>query len=123
MSPVLQRGIILLAMAKRPTTKHRPVRRLFLARFPNGTSIQRTYIDRVFTLAYLILYERPDAKVGFQRGFCSSLEEAEARVEMEVRWLSRHSYTLIEAFIVDAEDITGKIKKKKRGRAMAQPRG
>jgi hypothetical protein len=110
-------------MAKQPTTTRRPVRRLFLARFPNGTSIQRTYIDRVFTLAYLILYERPDAKVGFQRGFCSSLEEAEARVEMEVRWLSRHSYTLIEAFIVDAEDITGKIKKKKRGRAMAQPRG
>ena len=122
MSPVLQRGIIFLAMAKRPTTKHKPVRRFFRARFPNGTSLQRAYIDRVFTHAYLILYERPDAKVGFQRGFCSSLDEAEAKIEAEIRWLSRHSYTLIEAFIVDVEDITGKIKKKKRGRVMAQRR-
>jgi hypothetical protein len=48
------------------------------------------------------------------------LDEAEAKVEEEIRWLSRHSHTLIEAFIVDVEDITGKIKKKKRGRAMAQ---
>jgi len=98
-------------MAKQPTTTRRPVRRLFLARFPNGTSIQRVYIDRVFTHAYLILYERPDAKVGFQRGFCSSLDEAEAKVEEEIPWLSRNSYTLIEAFIVDADDITDKIKK------------
>jgi hypothetical protein len=100
----------------RPTTTHRSVSRRFRARFPNGTSIQRAYIDRVFTHAYLILYERPDAKDGFQRGFCSSLDEAEAKVEAEIRWLSRHSYTLIEAFIVDAEDITGKIKNKKQGR-------
>ena len=98
-------------MAKLPTTTPRPVRRLFRARFPNGTSIQRVYIDRVFTHAYLILYERPDAKVGFQRGFCSSLDEAEAKVEEEIPWLSRNSYTLIEAFIVDADDITDKIKK------------
>ena len=97
-------------MAKRPTTTRRPVRRLFRARFPNGTSIQRAFIDRVFTHAYLILYERPDAKDGFQRGFCSSLDEAETKVDAEIRWLSRHSYTLIEAFIVDVEDITGKIK-------------
>ena len=109
-------------MAKRPTTTRRPVRRLFLARFPNGTSIQRAYIDRVFTHACLILYERPDAKVGFQRGFCSSMDEAEAKVEAEIRWLSRHSFTLIEAFIVDVEDITGKIKNRKRGRVMAQRR-
>ena len=119
MSLVLQRGIIFFAMAKRPTTKHRPVRRLFRARFPNGASLQRAYIDRVFTHAYLILYERPDAKIGFQRGFCSSLDEAEAKVEEEVRWLPRHGYTLIEACIVEVEDITGKIKNKQRARVMA----
>jgi len=106
-------------MAKRPTTTRRPVRRLFRARFPNGTSIQRAYLDRLFTHAYLILYERPDAKDGFQRGFSSSLDEAEATVEAETRWLSRHSYTLIEACIVEVEDITGKIKNKQRARVMA----
>ena len=106
-------------MPKRSTTTHKRVRRLFRARFPNGTSIQRAYIDRVFSHAYLVLYESPDAKDGFQRGFCSSVDEAEATVEAETCWLSRHSYTLIEACIVEAEDITGKIKNKKRARVMA----
>jgi hypothetical protein len=32
-------------------------RRLFRARFPNGASIQRADTDRVFTPAYLVLYE------------------------------------------------------------------
>jgi hypothetical protein len=120
MSLALQRGIIFLAMAKRPTTRrrsqkwHKPNRRLFRARFPNGTSIQRAYTDRVFTHAYLVLYERPDAKDGFQRGFCTSLDEAEAKVEAEKLWLSKHSHTFIEAFIVELEDITGKIKTRKR---------
>jgi|SRR5215469_10785740 len=120
MSPEFWRGIIFLAMAKRPTTKHqshkpyKPARRLFRARFPNGTSIQRAYIDRVFTHAYLVLFVRPDAKDGFQRGFCTSLDQAEAKVEAEMRWLSRHGYTLIEAFIVDVEDITDKMKNKKQ---------
>jgi hypothetical protein len=31
-----------------------------------------------------------------------------------MRWLSRHSYSLIEAFIVDVEDITAYIKNEKR---------
>jgi len=106
-------------MAKRPTTrrqtqKSQPTRRLFRARYPNGTSIQRAFIDRVFTHAYLVLYERPDGKDGFQRGFCTSLEEAEAKVEAEKLWLSKHRHTFIEAFIVELEDITGKIKDKKR---------
>ena len=108
-------------MAKRPTTKRqnrkskkrKPQRRLFRARFPNGTTMQRGRTGRVFTHAYLVLYERPDAKDGFQRGFCSSLDQAEAKVDAEMRWLSRHRYTLIEAFIIDAQDITGKIKDKK----------
>ena len=69
--------------------------------------------SRVLTHAYLVLYERPDAKDGFQRGFCSSLDQAEAKVDAEMRWLSRHRYTLIEAFIIDVQDITGKIKDKK----------
>jgi hypothetical protein len=94
-------------MAKRPTTK------LFRARFPNGTSMQRSRTGRVFTHAYLVLYERPDAKDGFQRGFCSSLDEAQAKVDAEKRWLSRHRYTLIDAFITDVQDITGEIKDKK----------
>jgi hypothetical protein len=120
MSPGFWRGIIALAMAKPQTTKHqsdkphKPARRLFRARFPNGTSIQRAYIDRVFTHAYLVLFVRPDAKDGFQRGFCTSLDQAEAKVDAEMRWLSRHRYTLIEAFIVDVEDITGTIKNRKR---------
>jgi hypothetical protein len=113
-------GIIILAMVKRPTTTrqnrkpHKPARRVFRARFPNGTSIQRAHPDRIVTHAYLVLYERPDAKDGFQRGFSASLNEAEAKVEAEMRWLSRHSHTFIEAFIVDVEDITGKLQKKKR---------
>jgi hypothetical protein len=94
-----------------------PAPRLFRARFPNGTSLQRAYIDRVFTHAYLVLYEPPDAKDGFQRGFCVSLDEAEATVQAEMRWLSRHSYSLIEAFIVDVEDITATSKTKKRRQA------
>jgi hypothetical protein len=109
-------GTIILAMVKRPTTKRqkrKPQKRLFRARFPNGTSMQRGRTGRVFTHAYLVLYERPDAKDGFQRGFCSSLDEAEAKVDAEMRWLSRHRYTLIEAFIIDVQDITGKIKGKK----------
>jgi hypothetical protein len=113
-------GTIILAMAKRPTTNrnnrkpHKSASRVFRARFPNGTSIQRAYPDRICTHAYLVLYERPDAKDGFQRGFCASLDEAEAKVEAEMRWLSRHSHTFIEAFIVDVEDITDKIQNKKR---------
>ena len=59
------------------------------------------------------LYERPDAKDGFQRGFCSSLDQAEAKVDAEMRWLSKHRYTLIEAFIIDVQDISGKRKDKK----------
>jgi hypothetical protein len=98
-------------MAKRPTTKWQKC--LFRAQFPNGTSMQRGRTGRVFTHAYLVVYERPDAKDGFQRGFCSSQDEAEAKVDAEMRWLSRHRYTLIEAFIVDVQDITGKIKDKK----------
>lgn len=119
MSPGFRRGIIFLAMAKRPKTKHqshkphKPTRRLFRARFPNGTSIQRAHTARVFTHAYLVLFVRPDGKDGFQRGFCTSLDQAEAKVEAERRWLFRHRYTLIEAFVVDVEDITGKIKEKK----------
>ena len=105
-------------MAKRGTTKRRtppePARRLFRARFPDGTSLQRAYADRVFTHGYLVLYERPDGKDGFQRGFCTSLDEAEAKVEAEILWLSRHDHTFIEAFIVDLEDITGTIKNRKR---------
>ena len=97
-------------MAKQPTKRQS---RLFRARFPNGASIQRAHPDRFFTHAYLVLYESPDAKEGFQRGFCTSLNQAEAKVDAEMRWLSRHRYTLIEAFIVDVEDITGKIKDKK----------
>ena len=57
--------------------------------------------------------ERPDAKDGFQRAFCSSLDQAEAKVDAEMRWLSRNRHTLIEAFIVEVQDITGKIKDKK----------
>jgi hypothetical protein len=90
--------------------------------FPMAPAFNAPISIAFFTHAYLILYERPHAKIGFQRGFCSSLDEAEAKVEEEVRWLSRHSYTLIEAFIVDVEDITGKIEKKKRGRVMARRR-
>jgi hypothetical protein len=107
-------------MGKRPTKNRqahkpkKPARRVFRARFPNGTSFQRAYPNRIFTHAYLVLYERPDAKDGFQRGFCASLDEAEAKIEAEMRWLSRHSHTLIEAFIVEVEDITGKIENKKR---------
>jgi hypothetical protein len=107
-------------MAKRQTTKrkhpkpYRSARRVFRARFPNGTSLQRAYPDRILTHAYLVLYERPDAKDGFQRGFCSSLDEAEAKVEAEKRWLAKHSHTFIEAFVVGVEDITGKIHTKKR---------
>ena len=67
--------------------------------------------SRVFTHAYLVLYERPDGKDGFQRGFCSSLDQAEAKVDAEMRWLSRYRHTLIEAFIIDVQDITGKDKK------------
>ena len=120
MSPEFWRGIIFLTMVKRSTTKHqshkphKPARRLFRARFPNGTSIQRAYTDRVCTHAYLVLFVRPDGKDGFQRGFCASLDQAEAKVEAEMRWLSQHSYTLIEAFIVRVEDITCKVKNKKR---------
>jgi hypothetical protein len=119
-------GTIILAMAKLPTTTrhnrkpHKPARRVFRARFPNGTSIQRAHPDRIFTHAYLVLYERPDAKDGFQRGFCASLDEAEAKVEAEMRWLSRHSHTFIEAFIVDVEDITGKSKTRKEGSVQKQ---
>ena len=74
--------------------------------------MQSGHTSRVFTHAYLVLYERPDAKDGFQRGFCSSLDQAEAKVDAEMRWLSRHPYTLIEAFIIDVQDITDKIKNK-----------
>ena len=68
--------------------------------------MQRGHASHIFTHAYLVLYERPEGKDGFQRGFCASLDEAEAKVEAEMRWLSRHSYTLIEAFIVVVDDIT-----------------
>ena len=107
---------MILAMAKRPTTKRqnrKPQKRLFRARFPNGTSMQSGRTSRVLTHAYLVLYERPDAKDGFQRGFCSSLDQAEAKVDAEMRWLSRHRHTLIEAFIIDVQDVTSKIKDKK----------
>jgi hypothetical protein len=106
-------------MAKRPTTKQQNRKtqkrtlRLFRARFPNGTSMQSGRTSRAFTHAYLVLYERPDAKDGFQRGFCTSLDLAEAKVDAEMRWLSRHRHTLIEAFIIDVQDITGKIKDNK----------
>jgi hypothetical protein len=106
-------------MKKRPTTRqerrrpYRPTPRLFRARFPNGTSIQRGHSTRVFTHAYLVLYERPDGKDGFQRAFCSSLDEAETKVEAEMRWLSKNRYTFIEAFIVDAQDITNESKDRK----------
>ena len=103
-------------MAKPSTTNRKPqkrVVRLFRARFPNGTSMQSGRTSRVFTHAYLVLYERPDAKDGFQRAFCSSLDQAEAKVGAEMRWLSRNRHTLIEAFIVEVQDITGKIKDKK----------
>jgi hypothetical protein len=108
-------GITFLAMAKRPIIKQQrrkpsPIR-LFRARFPNGTSVQR-HASRAFTHAYLVLYERPDGKDGFQRGFCSSLYQAETKIETEIRWLSRNRHTLVEAFIVDVHDITGKIKDK-----------
>ena len=82
--------------------------RFFRARFPDGTSMRRGHATRVFTHAYLVLYERPDAKDGFQRGFCESLDEAEAKVEAETRWLSKHHFTLIETFIVPVDDITAK---------------
>jgi hypothetical protein len=114
MTSELAAGIIVLAMAKRPTTNRQNRKlRLFRARFPNGTSMRSGRTSRVFTHAYLVLYEGPDGKDGFQRRFCSSLDEAEAKVEAEMRWLSRHRYTLIEAFIVDVQDITGEIKDKK----------
>ena len=105
-------------MAKRRTAKRqkRKLQKrglLFRARFPNGTSMQSGHTSRVITHAYLVLYERPDGKDGFQRGFCSSLDQAEAKVDAEMRWLSRHRHTLIEAFIVDAQDITDDIKNKK----------
>jgi hypothetical protein len=101
-------------MPKRPIKQpQKRALRLFRARFPNGTGMQSGHTSRVFTHAYLVLYERPDAKDGFQRGFCSSLDRAEAKVDAETCWLSRHRYTLIEAFIIDAQDITGKIKDKK----------
>ena len=87
--------------------------RFFRARFPDGSSMRRGHASRVFTHAYLVLYERPDGKDGFQRGFCPSLDQAEAKVEAEKHWLFRHRHTFIEAFIVDVEDITGKIKGKK----------
>jgi hypothetical protein len=32
---------------------------------------------------------------------CALLDEAEAKVEAELRWFSRRSYTLIEAFVVE----------------------
>jgi hypothetical protein len=103
-------------MAKRPTTKRKDRKpkkqsiRLFHAWFPNGTSMRSGHTSRILTHAYLVLYERPDAKDGYQRGFCCSLDQAEAKVDAEMRWLSRHRHTLIEAFIVDVQDITGKIK-------------
>jgi hypothetical protein len=103
-------------MAKPSTTNRKPQKRavrLLRARFPNGTSMQSGRTSRVFTHAYLVLYERPDAKDGFQRAFCSSLDQAEAKVGAEMRWLSRNRHTLIEAFIVEVQDITGKIKDKK----------
>jgi hypothetical protein len=106
-------------MAKRPTTKpqnrklQKRALRLFRARFPNGTSMRSGNTSRVITHAYLVLYERPDGKDGFQRGFCSSLDQAEAKVDAEIRWLSKHRHTLIEAFIIEVQDITGKIEDKK----------
>lgn len=124
MSAAFQRGIVFLAMGRRPSTKRGrpnppgPSARRFQARFPNGTSIQRAHTERVFSHAYLVLYERPDGKDGFQRGFCTSLDKAEAKVDAEMRWLSGHSHTLVEAFIVEAEDVTGKIRRRKRGRML-----
>jgi hypothetical protein len=103
-------------MVKRPTTTKQerkpPELRLFRARFPNGTNMQRRAV-RLFTHAYLVLYELPDAEDGFQRGFCSSLDEAEAKVEAEMRWLSRNRHTFIQAFTVEVQDITDKAQDKK----------
>jgi hypothetical protein len=113
------RGIIVLAMAKRPTAKakkrktRKPGRRVHLASFSSGMSMQRAHPGRTFTHAYLVLYETPDVKRGFQRAFCSSLDEAEAKVEAEKLWLSKYRHTFIEAFIVEVQDITGQIKDKK----------
>ena len=94
-------------MVRRPTTKQQKHKlnksgsRLFRACFPNGTSLQRADPRRVFTHAYLVLFERPEGTDGYQRGFCQSWEEANSKVEAEKRWLSRHHHTFIEAFIVD----------------------
>ncbi len=75
--------------------------------------MQRGHSTRVFTHAYLVLYQRPDGKDGFQRAFCSSLDQAEAKVETEIRWLSKNRHTLIEAFIVDVQNITSQAKGRK----------
>jgi hypothetical protein len=106
-------------MGKRSTTRQnrksqKADRRYFLARFPDGTIMQRAaYPKSVFTHAYLVLFERPDGVNGFQRAFCQSWEAADGKVEAEKRWLSRHGYTFIESFIVEVHDITDEFKKMK----------
>jgi hypothetical protein len=60
--------------------------------------------SRVFTHAYLVVFERPNGTDGFQRAFCQSWEDADARVEAEKLWLRKHRHTLIEAFIVEARE-------------------
>jgi hypothetical protein len=93
-------------MAKR----YRP--RVFHARFPDGTSMTRADPNRVFTHAYLVLFERPEGTDGFQRAFCQSWEDADARVEAEKLWLRKHRHTLIEAFIVEADELKQVIRRK-----------
>jgi hypothetical protein len=50
-----------------------------------------------------VIFERPDGTDGFQRAFCQSWEEAEAKVEAEKHWLadattrsSRYSSSTVE---------------------------
>jgi len=83
----------------------KPRARIFRAYFPDGTNMRRAHPGRVFTYAYLVLFERPDGTDGFQRGFCQSWEEADGKIEAEKYWLRKHHHTLIEAFIVEVDEL------------------
>jgi hypothetical protein len=52
------------------------------------------------------------ARTGIQRPFCQSWEDADARVEAEKPWLRKHHHTLIEAFIVEADELKKPVRRK-----------
>ena len=89
-----------------------PSVRAFFARFPDGTSLRRSHASKVFTHAYLVLFERPDGTHGFQRSFCQSWKESRAKVEAEKQWLRENHHALVEAFIVKAGELKRAVRRK-----------